>query len=472
MSKVELSFQCFNLISKDFLSASDPVVYVYELGEIKLRIGRTEIIQNSKNPVFNQKVQVEYYFEKPQFLEFIVVDIDNTDTVDCFEIDLKANDLLGKCQISLAELIRTQKTKFDIDSGQLVVSARNMNQMEVLQVEFKAENLDKKDVFGLSDPYLVLYRVSDKKKIAETEVIKNTLNPVWKKIQVPLGHLITFPNMNFFVECYDWDAISKNDLIGSCLVDTMKLCNGEKFELINQKKAKKTSRNSGLLYGIARICKVKTFSDYLAEGLIIKLGIAIDFTASNLDPKIPASLHNLSGQNSYQNALYSVGTILAAYDVEKMFCMFGFGASIQNVVHHDFFIADSPWVYGVEGALDAYRKCLDRVVLSGPTLFAPVISRFTDLVSKTKGMYHVFMIITDGAICDMNETKAAILEASKYPISIVIVGVGNADFKSMQELDDMKTRDIVQFVPMSTHDLCCEVLREIPSQVCEYFIKE
>jgi hypothetical protein len=36
---------------------------------------------------------------------------------------------------------------------------------------------------------------------------------------------------------------------------------------------------------------------------------------------------------------------------------------------------------------------------------------------------------------DMAETKAAIVDLSSLPCSIIIVGVGNADFSSMDELD-------------------------------------
>lgn len=50
-------------------------------------------------------------------------------------------------------------------------------------------------------------------------------------------------------------------------------------------------------------------------------------------------------------------------------------------------------------------------------------------------MYHILLILTDGAIHDMRETKDLIVECSKYPLSIIIVGIGNADFSNMVELD-------------------------------------
>lgn len=58
----------------------------------------------------------------------------------------------------------------------------------------------------------------------------------------------------------------------------------------------------------------------------------------------------------------------------------------------------------------------------------------------------------------MADTREAIVRASSLPMSIIIVGVGNADFTDMQILDgddgilrapkgEPVLRDIVQFVP-------------------------
>ena len=79
------------------------------------------------------------------------------------------------------------------------------------------------------------------------------------------------------------------------------------------------------------------------------------------------------------------------------------------------------------------------------------------------------------------------MDASTLPLSIIIVGVGNADFDAMDELDGddvrlttpdgkMAARDIVQFVPFRNFlkggmnsqsarlHLAKEVLAEIPDQ--------
>uniref|UniRef100_A0A8C3SE93 Copine C-terminal domain-containing protein n=1 Tax=Chelydra serpentina TaxID=8475 RepID=A0A8C3SE93_CHESE len=57
----------------------------------------------------------------------------------------------------------------------------------------------------------------------------------------------------------------------------------------------------------------------------------------------------------------------------------------------------------------------------------------------------------------MPATREAVVRASRLPVSIIIVGVGNTDFSDMRALDEedgtqesggeRAARDIVQFVP-------------------------
>ena len=94
--------------------------------------------------------------------------------------------------------------------------------------------------------------------------------------------------------------------------------------------------------------------------------------------------------------------------------------------------------------------------MAGPTYFAPVINAVLQYMKLNlqSQMYHILLILTDGEIHDMPKTKDLIVECSNYPLSIIIVGIGNADFSNMRELDgdevvlrnsrgDQAKRDIV-----------------------------
>uniref|UniRef100_A0A3Q7IFI0 Copine C-terminal domain-containing protein n=1 Tax=Solanum lycopersicum TaxID=4081 RepID=A0A3Q7IFI0_SOLLC len=91
----------------------------------------------------------------------------------------------------------------------------------------------------------------------------------------------------------------------------------------------------------------------------------------------------------------------------------------------------------------------------------------------------------DCVITDTLETQDALVRASDLPLSILIVGVGNADFTQMEILDTdnghrlesstgrVVTRDIVQFVPMQeVHSGQISVvealLEELPGQFLTY----
>ncbi len=74
----------------------------------------------------------------------------------------------------------------------------------------------------------------------------------------------------------------------------------------------------------------------------------------------------------------------------------------------------------------------------------------------------------------------ALAEASYKPISVVIVGIGDSEFGSMESLDeydpDVGGRDITKFVLFNDYhrsrNLLTEaVLDEIPHQLVEYFYK-
>ena len=58
-----------------------------------------------------------------------------------------------------------------------------------------------------------------------------------------------------------------------------------------------------------------------------------------------------------------------------------------------------------------------------------------DIQKGNYNNYNILMILTDGVINDMNETINVIVDASFLPISIIIIGIGYADFTNMNILD-------------------------------------
>ncbi|KAJ0694126.1 putative copine, protein BONZAI, von Willebrand factor A-like domain superfamily [Helianthus annuus] len=196
--------------------------------------------------------------------------------------------------------------------------------------------------------------------------------------------------------------------------------------------------------------------------------VAVDFTVSNGDPQSSDSLHYTgysSILNAYQEAIMAimeVGEVLQFYDNNKRFPAWGFGGKLNDgPVSHCFNLSgndDNCEVEGVQGIMDAYKNALHTVTLQGPTLFGQVINKAADIGAQSLSTNPTKYF--DGVLTDLQETKDAIVRASDLPLSILIVGVGKADFKQMKILDAdtgpplksstgrIAARDIVHFVPM------------------------
>ena len=249
-----------------------------------------------------------------------------------------------------------------------------------------------------------------------------------------------------------------------------------------------------------------TFVDYLRKGITINLDIAIDYTYSNNNPDDnPIPLHNTDPRypNDYEKAIESCGSIVAFYDDDQLFPVYGFGGrpKYTNNVEHCFnvnFNKNDPNISGINNIILAYRESLLKVDLAGPTYFSYVIDKVIEEIKydmkykREENHYYILLILTDGCINDCERTRDKIVEASYLPMSIIIVGIGKADFTLMNMLDgdsepvvnskgEPWRRDIVQFVEFENFkknnavnygtDLTEEVLKEIPKQVEEYYQK-
>lgn len=243
--------------------------------------------------------------------------------------------------------------------------------------------------------------------------------------------------------------------------------------------------------------KTMEFVDYLHKGMQVSFVCSVDFTASNDGCKNPSSLHYFNNEKTsdYEKSIRQCGSVVSYYDYDSRFPILGFGATIpslgMNKTEHCFPLnldfVNSPEVGSIEEMIQVYRNNITKLSFSGPTNFAPSLNFCINLCKSTllnNRNYYILMILTDGQISDMDETINSIIEASKLPISIIIIGIGNADFSNMDTLDGddlplsnykgMVERDIVQFVEFNKYKnnpekLSEEVLKEIPKQVEDYY---
>lgn len=95
-----------------------------------------------------------------------------------------------------------------------------------------------------------------------------------------------------------------------------------------------------------------------------------------------------------------------------------------------------PRVNGIEEVIQSYKNALENINLYGPTYFSEILDEFNSKaeaanVTNDNQIYHVLLIITDGIINDMQKTIDEIVRGSNLPVAVIIVGVGSADFSSM-----------------------------------------
>uniref|UniRef100_A0A667ZNI3 Copine Va n=1 Tax=Myripristis murdjan TaxID=586833 RepID=A0A667ZNI3_9TELE len=472
-TKVEISVSCRNLLDRDTFSKSDPrkshcQPFTMQMKHKPYRIRKTkEVIDNTLNPDFVRKYILDYFFEEKQNLRFDVYDIDSKSP------DLTKHDFLGQVFCTLGEIVGSPASRLEKPLGMniiscffffifcsgipgkkcgtIILSAEELgNCRDCATMQFCANKLDKKDFFGKSDPFMVFYRSNEDGTFTichKTEVVKNTLHPVWQAFSIPVRALCNG----------DYDS---HDFIGEFTTSFKELCRGQSplnvYEVSGDRE-----------------------------------------TESN--PSQSTSLHYMNPyqMNAYAMALKAVGEIIQDYDSDKMFPALGFGAKLppDGRVSHEFPLngnIENPYCNGMEGILEAYHQSLKTVQLYGPTNFAPVVNHVARYAAAVQdgSQYFVLLIITDGVISDMAQTKEAIVNAAKLPMSIIIVGVGQAEFDAMVELDGddirissrgkLAERDIVQFVPfrdymdrtgnhvLSMARLAKDVLAEIPDQLISY----
>ena len=100
---------------------------------------------------------------------------------------------------------------------------------------------------------------------------------------------------------------------------------------------------------------------------------------------------------------------------------------------------NNPYIHGVNGVLKAYRSMVKNLLPSYPTYFQHILKegiRRAKKAEETHGKeYVVLILISDCCIVDQVETLRLVVEASRLPMSLIILGMGDNDFHFMDVLD-------------------------------------
>ena len=485
-----------NLKDVDLVTVSDPLcaLYIYNQGQW-VESGRTEVVWNNLNPEWVTFFTVMYIFEIKQYLRFVVYDVDAND------VNLKKQTIIGQTEVELSNIISTGGTlelvlhdQKDKKSGKLFITSEQVeNCSSMVNFKFASSKMKKLRIFSSNHPFYVIAKSSESGLYIPIYQSKVSKKMKWKKGSVPYQVFCNIdPDRPIRISVFDRRSFKASVLIG--YIDTsfssLSESTNRSLDLVDSK-----NKTVGKL-SIQEFSLQQRFSfyDYIHGRIQLNLIIGNDFSSSNGVPNSPKSLHYLdkSGDsfNQYQQCIKSVGEILCPYDTDQLFPVLGFGAKFgtQIQTQHCFpltFDHQKPCVNGLDGILDVYQNALMQVQLAGPTLFAPLIRYANQLAIQSfqeSRTYTILLILTDGIINDMQDTCDAIVDAGRLPLSIIIVGVGDASFDKMDVLDgddkplisrtgEKECRDLVQFVPFNRFAnqhysvLAAEVLDEVPRQL-------
>ncbi|KAL4239576.1 hypothetical protein ACF0H5_000387 [Mactra antiquata] len=179
----------------------------------------------------------------------------------------------------------------------------------------------------------------------------------------------------------------------------------------------------------------------------------IDYTMSNRSQGQKTfegrNLHAISDNfiNPYQKVICILGETLEPLDDDGIIPVYGFG-DFKTRDKDTFELKQGTKCEGFSDVLDVYNEVTPTIKLGGPTNFAPLIYKAIEIVKETNE-YHILVIVADGQVSTEKPTKEALIEASNYSLSIIVVGVGDGPWGSMKTFDDGLTErkfDNFQFV--------------------------
>ena len=429
------------------------------------------INKDDETIILNTPIIIRYYFEKEQPLLIEIIRA-NSEKSNSYKIETTVGHIMGSRKNTLIQKIYSSENETETEI--LTLQGEKLRQSEdIVSIKFKINSEKKVSFKEIKNK--MYYEIKSDTLLYRSECLND--EGIFENVKIPVG---LFKDNMINIIFYN----SSRKSCGNFNLNLLEFTNDKLFE-INVK------GNKFIILSKSILTKSYTFVDYLYSGIEIGLSVAIDFTNSNGCPKDERSLHYIQSNklNQYERAIISCGNILAYYDYDQLFPCFGFGAKVNNRPRSLFNLnfQSDPNVKFVEGIIEAYHHAIKVVTLYGPTYFAPIIKEMNKIIKNEDNnlKYHILLILTDGKIDDIDNTIDELVEGSFLPLSIIIIGLGNADFTNMVFLDHdndklvnskgaKASRDLVQFVPFLKYEanpelLAIEVLEEIPRQIVDYY---
>lgn len=399
-----------------------------------------------------------YYFEKEQKLIFKIVI--NEDTIN-YETTLGC--IVGSRNSTLVRNISNEREeKIKIQAYKVDVS--NTNKLKIHFIvkkdkENKKRTFDNKFIFKIKSKQHDLYR---------SEILSN--EGYLKPAIIPIHYLT--PSFNIIFYNLKKEVLTS---FSNMTYEKLLFMNGSDYPIYYNIK---TLKKYNLLIDTEILGSTKSFLDYIKLGMQINLAIAIDFSKSN------ENLHKLESNkmNRYEEAIKYCGDIVGYYDYDQKFPVWGFGAENVpeqfNKMCFPINFKDDPNIEKIDGILEEYRNCVNKITFSDPAEFAPVIKNFTKMIEDDQEhineYYYILLLLTDGKYDDREKTIDAIVKASKLPMSIIIVGLRDLNQQCNGEFDIVYMIDATGSMGnyiKAAKDQCINISNELQKKFTDYKIR-
>ncbi|KAJ5069239.1 copine [Anaeramoeba ignava] len=484
--RVCLAVYCENIPKRDYFTKRNPMVVVYENEE---EIGRSEFYPNEPNPVFMKRFEFFYNPDEVQNITIKVLD-------HCFHSKILTDQpFVGLINFPLSELFSQPTLTINKKLEHINLQPENpepkctvigwfvKNEKQCFNTKVIGTNLDKKDAFGKSDPYLIFYSKKADDLIwfpvYQTEILMKTLNPIWEPISIRIHKFVggEMPNI-IKIECYDWNKSGKPDFIGEGEFNVQELLQKDKFELSliepKKKEKKKNYQNSGVLtFTNSIVIEEPTFQTLLKEGHSISIYVTIDFSIANFKRKEENSFHYFDKEKGiislHQKAIRNCLSSVQDWLIDDPIYTYGYGAKTTKGNQDCFSLngKENAGIQGIESILMEYETALNdeknfKQVYSR-SIF-PCLDHVIEEIKKKSQQdpmkYFVIVMFVRTNIKQREETYLKIIEASKLPISIIFVCVG---IRSMQ-LKGKKVGCFGPFVGLDYEYLRMPLKKQIPKR--------
>lgn len=447
---VELTFQGIDL--KPSRPAVTFQVRVYcESNGHRYMAGETEFVPATNNPDFKKRVRLDYLPNCHQKLEFFIAETDNPTLPPVGKTDIEFSVVMD------AEVGLTLPL---MDTGNLIGQMYLQHKAVVddrssYHMGFNCIEVKDVDFFTTSDPFVRMFRPTDiyitaisKDDIPEkawlllhqTEYVSGDLNPKFQPFAISKWNFCrSNPDAIIRFEIWDHSRLGMHKKISTAFTTLGRIQNGTDKCLNTYDEKSKFA--GGIYFNLFEEKKFYMFDQYIDAGVQLRLMMAVDCSLSTKD------MHKINSDcipDLFEIAIKQVSTVLIAKEKTHRFGFLGFGAKVDGLKHPTFAFnqAESkrnPSVSSVNHALELYRSVYPQIEPEEQANLSSVIERVHFMMKhqdkRDFKVYTLLVVLTDGQVSDEQAVIDKIVECSNYPLSIVMVGVGQGNFDYFEFLE-------------------------------------